>query len=201
MERSEALTMPRPREFEPEDVVAAAMEVFWRQGYQGTSLQNLVDETGINRGSLYSVFRDKHSLFLEALRHYRTTVVPGRILILEAPSDGLSSIRQYFEAVAGDLQGPACGRGCLMVNSAIELAAVDSEVAEEVGRHLDRLRKGFAISLERAVELGELARSSRVRPLARYLTAVAQGLIVIGKATPDRQALREIYEPALSALA
>lgn len=192
--------MPRPRQFETEDVVDSAMRVFWERGYQGTSLQNLVDATRVNRASLYSVFRDKRALFLAALGHYRRDVVPMRISILEDSPDGLQAIRSYFEAVADDLLGPARGIGCLMVNSAIELAAADPEVALEVARHLARLEAAFGAALGRAAELGELDHPSRLPGLARFLTAVSQGMMVIGKASPDPRALREMYEPALAGL-
>lgn len=192
--------MPRPREFEPEDVVAKAMDLFWRKGYQATSVQDLVDETGINRASLYAAFGDKHGLFLRTLAHYARSVVPLRAGILEQPDASLPQIREYFTAVVNDFSGFGHGRGCLMVNSAIELAVHDPEIADRVADHLEQLEASFAGALGQALERGEIPESSNVPALARFLMATAQGLMVVGKANPDPRLLNDIVDGALCAV-
>lgn len=192
--------MPRPREFDPDDVLDKAMRLFWEKGYLGTSVQDLVDRTGINRASLYAVFGDKHSLFLKALARYRRSVVPGRAGILERDDASLPEIREYFEAVAGDLAGSRERKGCLMVNSAMELAAHDRDVSRQVGAHLGQLEKAFAKALARAVERGEIAAAADVGRLASFLVTASQGLMVVGKANPDRRRLRDTVEATLGAL-
>jgi len=192
--------MPRPREFEPEEVVAKAMDLFWRKGYLATSVQDLVEETGVNRASLYATFGDKHGLFLRALAHYARSVVPMRAGILHQPGASLPQIREYFTTVADDFSGLGRGRGCLMVNSAIELAVHDPEVAESVTDHLARLEAAFAGALRRAVERGEIPESSNVPALARFLMSTAQGLMVVGKANPNPHLLADIVDSTLKAL-
>lgn len=192
--------MPRPREFEPEEVVEKAMKLFWRKGYGATSIQDLVDETGVNRASLYATFGDKHSLFLRALARYTRSVVPSRAGILERPDSSLPQIREYFATLACDLSGPDHYLGCLMVNSAVELAVDDPEVAETVTDHLARLETAFAGALGRAVERGEIPEPSDVPALARFLMGAAQGLMVVGKANPDPRLLGDIVDGALRAV-
>jgi len=192
--------MPRPREFEPEEVVAKAMDLFWRKGYQATSVQDLVDETGVNRASLYATFGDKHGLFLRSLAHYARSVVPLRAGILQQPGASVPQIREYFTAVANDFSGLGRDRGCLMVNSAIELAVHDPEVSESVTDHLARLEAAFAGALRRAHERGEIPKSSNVPALARFLMSTAQGLMVVGKANPDPDLLKDIVDSALRAV-
>lgn len=190
----------RPKEFEPEQVVERAMEVFWRKGYRATSVQDLVDHTGVNRASLYATFGDKHGLFLRALTHYCEAVVPSRAGILEADDASRPQVREYLETVARDLLGVARNRGCLMVNSTVELAAHDPDVAVHAGRHLERLEKAFGNAIGRAVERGEMAPDTDVVALSRFLVAASQGLMVVGKARPDEASLRDAVESTLEAL-
>lgn len=192
--------MPRPREFDPEEVVEEAMKLFWRNGYAATSIQDLVDETGVRRASLYAAFGSKHGLFLRALACYTRSVVPSRAGILERPEASLPQIREYFTAVADDLNGPGHELGCLMVNSAVELAVDDPEVAASVAGHLERLEVAFAKALGRAVERGEVPESSDVPALARFLMSTAQGLMVVGKAKPDSRLLADIVDSTLKSL-
>jgi len=88
----------RPREFEREEVVEKALGVFWRQGYQATSVQDLVEATGLNRGSLYDTFGDKHGLFLEVVEHYRSHVTARRLAKLEEPGPARAKIETFFKA-------------------------------------------------------------------------------------------------------
>ncbi len=192
--------MPRHREFEPEEVVARAMDVFWRQGYRGTSVQDLVDETGIQRSSLYETFGDKHSLFVSALEHYAGTVVTGRAGILERPGASLPEIREYFAAVVGDLLGKDGRKGCLMANSAVEFGRSDPPVAERVASHLERLERAFATALSRAIDRGQIPAKENARARARFLMGLAQGLIVVGKTRPEPSLLRDIVDSTLGAL-
>lgn len=192
--------MPRTREFNPDKVVEQSMDVFWRKGYLATSLQDLVDETGVNRASLYATFEDKHTLFLKSLDLYRDAMVSTLVDPLDQPDGGLAAIRGYFETVVDDLLGPARNRGCLMINSATELAPHDPEVARHFAAHLARLNHGFTVALGVAAERGEIANPSSVAGYARFLTSSAQGLTVVGKANPDRAALTDIVELTLRAL-
>lgn len=192
--------MPRPREFDTEEVLVKAMNLFWQKGYLGTSLQDLVEYTGINRSSLYATFGDKHSLFMEAISHFRKKVVPTRMSILERPGASLEEIRKYFESVVDDLIGPARGRACLIANSAVELAAEDAEVAKQVNGHLTLLEKAFTHSLNGAFEKGQISSDASIRAYAKFLVNASQGLIVLGKGNPNRKSLTEIVEITMKAL-
>lgn len=192
--------MPRPREFDEAEVVQKAMDVFWRNGFTAASLQELVSSTGVHRASLYGEFKDKRSLFLRCLTHYRQEVVPGRLVLLEAPGGGVEAIRTYFNAVVDDLMGAAKGRGCLVVNSAIELASVDEEVQNQVSLHLARLEQAFVFALNEGQKKGEIGSELSVESLSRFLTSASQGLMVTGKAIPDRKMLSDIVASTLALL-
>jgi TetR/AcrR family transcriptional regulator, transcriptional repressor for nem operon len=190
----------RPREFEREDVVQKALDVFWRQGYQATSVQDLVAATGLNRGSLYDTFGDKHGLFLEAVEYYRSHVTARRLAKLEEPGLAREKIATFFREVIEFSVGEGRLLGCLMTNSAIELAPHDRDTRLAVAANMGAMEGAFRRVLTRAKRDGELAAGKSPTDLARFLTATANGLRVMAKVSPDRATLRSVVRIALEAL-
>ena len=193
--------MPRPREFEPEDVLDSAMREFWERGYRATSVDDLVRATGVKPGSLYGAFPGgKHALLMGSLERYSRLVVPQKLGELENEGASVEHVRGYFDGLVRDLLSPEGRQGCLLVNSAIENAAADGEVAAVVRGHLARLERCFAAALRTAVDRGEIPAS--VDPVARAkgLVATSQGLMVVGKANPDEEVLRAIVDNAFTGL-
>jgi TetR/AcrR family transcriptional regulator, transcriptional repressor for nem operon len=193
--------MPRPREFEPEQVLDTAMREFWARGYRATSVDDLVRATGVKPGSLYSAFPGgKHELLMGSLNRYSKLVVPQKLGDLEEPGASLAEVRAYFDGLVIDLLSPEGRQGCLLVNSAIENAAVDPEVAAVVRGHHARLENCFTAALRTAQKRGEIP--AAVDPVARAkgLVAASQGLMVIGKANPDEGVLRAIVDSAFAGL-
>ena len=184
--------MPRPKEFDPDKALEKAMQVFWRKGYEATSVQDLVDQMGINRFSLYATFGDKHRLFLSALNRYQQKLVSENLRALEHSQEGLQAIRRFFQAsVEWALAQKSC-QGCLMTNSTVELAAHDKDAAAIVRASLKRIEEAFYKALLRAREKGEIGESQNLRDYARFLTNNAQGLGVLTKVRPDRRVLEGI---------
>jgi len=193
--------MPRPREFDPDTVLNQAMLRFWERGYRATSVEDLVKATGVNPGSLYGAFPGgKHTLFMKSLERYSRLVVPQKLGELDEPGASVAEIRAYFDGLIEDLTSPEGRQGCLLVNSAIENAAVDPEVAAVVRGHLARLERCFTAALRNAIRLGEIP--APVDPVARAkgLVATSQGLMVVGKANPDEEMLRAIVGSAFTGL-
>src|SRR5882672_958623 len=125
--------MPRPREFKPDNVLEEAMQQFWTRGYRATSVDDLVAATGVKPGSLYGAFPGgKHALLLGSLDRYARPVVPQKLGALDRPGASLAEVRAYFDGLVQHLRSPAGRQGCLLVNSAIELAAHDDAVAAVV---------------------------------------------------------------------
>jgi len=190
----------RPREFERDDVVQKALEVFWRQGYQATSVQDLVAATGLNRGSLYDTFGDKHGLFLEVVEYYRGHVTARRLARLEEPGPAREKIATFFREVIEFSVGEGRLLGCLMTNSAIELAPHDRDTRLAVAANMGAMEAAFRRVLTRARRNGELAAEKSPTDLARFLTATANGLRVMAKVSPDRATLRSVVRIALETL-
>jgi TetR/AcrR family transcriptional regulator, transcriptional repressor for nem operon len=191
--------MVRTKEFDREAVLDKAMRVFWRQGYEATSLRDLLAAMGIGRQSMYDTFGDKHALFLAALDRYAATVGQPLFAPLREPGPVKPAFRHVFtEVVDGSLD--AVCPGCLMVNATAELAPVDRDVACRAEANLWGAEELFRRALERGQEAGEIDRRHDPRALALYLYNALQGLRVTAKATPDRRVLEQIVDVTLSVL-
>ena len=177
------------------------MRQFWERGYRATSVDDLVRATGVKPGSLYSAFPGgKHALLMGSLERYSRLVVPQKLGELEEPGASVAQVRAYFDGLVQDLLSPEGRQGCLLVNSAIENAAADPEVAAVVRGHHARLECCFTTALRAAIELGEVPASVDPRSRAKGLVATSQGLMVVGKANPDEEVLRAIVESAFTGL-
>jgi TetR/AcrR family transcriptional repressor of nem operon len=192
--------MPRQREFDREVALDRAMDAFWTKGYAATSVEDLVTRMRIQRGSLYATFGDKRSLFLQALERYQRVVARELLEALEAPGSGLAAIRRFFRLRVERALDRSRPPGCLVTNSAVELARRDRGAADRVGGSLARLEAAFLRALERARARGELASTGDLRALARFLTSSAQGLSVMAKAFPERRVLEDVVGVVLAAL-
>jgi|SRR5438477_6679076 len=193
--------MSRPREFEPDQVLEGAMRQFWERGYRATSVDDLVKATGVRPGSLYSAFRGgKRALFMGSLERYSKLVVPQKLGELERPGASVAEVRAYFDGLVHDLLSPEGRQGCLIVNSAIELAAQEDEVAAVVRGHLSRLERCFTRALRTAIRRGEVPATVEPTGAAKLLVATSQGLMVVGKANPHEEVLRAIVDNAFAGL-
>lgn len=192
--------MARTKEFDPDAVLQRALELFWRRGYEATSMADLVQHLGIGRASIYATFGNKHELYLKALDRYLQLRDPNPIELLSQPGPALPAVRalvqQYAEESACDQQR----RGCLLVNAAVERLPGDPAVARRVESSWDILEAALTSALIRARAQGELADDCDPRALARLLLVVLQGLRVLGKGHPDPERLRDAAAQALTAL-
>lgn len=193
--------MARPRKFDPDQVLDRSMREFWDRGYRETSVDDLVAATGAQPGSLYNTFPGgKRALFLKALDLYSTLIVPEKMGALESDGAGLGELRAYFDGLIRDLTMPEGRVGCLMVNSAVELAAVDSEVGAIVRRHMQRLERNAERALRNAQRRGEIPAHIDPASKATQLMATGMGLMVVGKTDPGRDVLQTIVDAAFGDL-
>jgi AcrR family transcriptional regulator len=190
--------MGRPREFDIDQALDRALKVFWRKGYEGTTLPDLTKAMGINRPSLYAAFGSKEGLFRKALDRYDEGPAAYIRKALKEPT-----ARAVVERLLGgaidvltDRRNP---RGCLMVQGALACG----EAAESIRRELvsRRLAGEAAIRerFERALADGDLPDDSRPADLARYVVAVLQGIAVQAAGGARRAELQRVAEMALRA--
>ena len=193
----------RPREFDQDTALSAAMEEFWARGYHATSLADLETATGLHRGSLYAAFGDKHRLFLAALDRYGRSALARLEEHLAAAATPLAGVRRHLEDQAlraADRSGRR--RGCLLSNSALELLPGDGEAAAVIATRQQAIVERLADALARAQAAGELGagRSRPPRALARYVFAVTQGMWEMGRTTADPELLLDVARTAAAAL-
>jgi len=177
-----------------------AMDLFWRQGYDATSLQDLVDELGISRSSLYATFGDKDRLYRAALALYCRSEAGPRHDLLQRPGPVLDSIRELLLGIAAAPMIHTDRRGCLVVNAAMERVPADRETTIAVAEQLDRFEHALADALRRAQRQAELDLDADPRALASFLVTVVQGMRVVGKAGADPTALDDVVEVAMRAI-
>ena len=192
--------MARQKEFDPEEVLHRAMEVFSACGYEGTSIRDLVKHMRINRQSIYDTFGDKHSLFLQALDRYREIQSRKVFEVLERPGSMKKNLRRLFEETVARALSAEGRRGCFIGNSMSELAGRCKETATRTCNSVASAEKMFQKALQRGKEQGELRRVSDTRAVARFLYSNLQGLLLMAKATRDRKLLNDVVKVTLSVL-
>ncbi len=192
--------MARHKEFDREATLVKAMQTFWQYGYEGTSMQDLVESMGINRGSLYDTFKDKRSLFLEAVAYYEATIVDRLVKRLEAPTASKQTIIDYFNGLIDRILEDPERRGCLITNTAIELCSHDPETEKRITHNFQRIEQAFYSALSKSQALGEIAADSDLHALARFFTCNLQGLRVISRVNPSRNTLQDVVRVILSVL-
>jgi len=192
--------MARHKEFDRDEVLHKAMEVFWSRGYEAASIQDLVKHMGINRQSLYDTFGDKHGLYLLALDRYRE--VEGRRLfeLLERPGSVKKILRQLFASVVDKALCEGHRRGCFMGNAMSELAGRCKETASRTCSNMAATEDAFYRTLLRGKKEGELKGVGDPRAVARFLNTNLQGLVLVAKATQDRKTLEDVVKVTLSVL-
>ena len=175
------------------------MHVFWQKGYKGASLQNLLDEMGIGKGSFYATFGSKRELFLEALKHYGETKAMVREtadLLANAPAK--VAIKRVFDRVIDRALNKQ--RGCLFGKASLEFWQSDPDVAREVARGVKRVEDAFYQVIVRGQQQAEIAADRDAKVLAHFLAGVFYGLQVIGSTNPDPQTLEDMASTAIAAL-
>lgn len=158
------------------------MHTFWAKGYHDTSIRDLVSSTGVNQYGLYSVFEDKHGLFLAALDRYRDTVTSTILQELRQAGAGRAAIARAFDRVL-EIGREADGHsGCLMCATAVELGPHDGQAADKVARHMALLRDAFRDAIERAQQSGEIAKDKDAAAVAEYLTTSVYSIGLLARA-------------------
>jgi TetR/AcrR family transcriptional regulator, transcriptional repressor for nem operon len=191
--------MARTKEFDPDEALRKAVQVFWTKGYERASLDDLMNAMGIARQSLYDTFGDKRKLYLRALKRYR--------------DDSLAATRAHFpedQSVKDGLRNLLVGiseetksqleRGCLLLSANMERESSDEAIAGFLLDNQKSVEAIFREAIERAQKSGEISRRKDASDLARFFVATIQGMRATGRVQPKRKALKAIAETALAVL-
>lgn len=190
----------RPIEFDPDAALDAAMQVFWRKGYDSTSMQDLLEAMKLSKSSLYQAFGGKQALFERCIERYGDEMVGAMRESLQAAPGGLAFIRGFLEGVLDEARGVCEARGCLVLNTANEFVRRNPGIAEAVWRSLNRFHAVLREAVVRAQREGEIPAERDPEMLASYLVGTMSGLKTLSKAGAAEKTLRGIIELAITAL-
>lgn len=192
--------MARNKEFDTTLVLHKAMEVFGHYGYDGTSLQTLLDELGIARQSLYDTYGTKRDLFIKAAKHYLLEKSSSVVAKLEQAESVKQTISDIFRIIVSTLQDEERKKECMILHSAIDQIPHDPEMAALFEKDRTRLEKAFYEALVRAQKQGEIGPGKDLHVLARYLYHVRYSMTQAAKLSNNPKELEEIAAVALSVL-
>ena len=192
--------MARSKEFDPDEALDKAMHQFWQKGYFDTSIRDLIACTGVNYYGLYDAFESKHGLFLASLDHYRKTVTAEILADLQRPGSGIDALRTALQRVLKCMQTPSGRVGCLMCNTAVEIAPHDSDAAAKVRAHRTLLHTAFRSRLSEAQTSGEISNTADIKALAEFLTTTVYTIGLLVRSGHDDAFVRRHIRTALSTL-
>jgi TetR/AcrR family transcriptional regulator, transcriptional repressor for nem operon len=191
--------MGRPREFDETTALDGAVQCFWQHGFAATSVRDLAAGMGITCTSLYNAFGDKRAVFLKALERYLDCSMRERIARYERSFPPKAAIRGFLEEIIRySLDGER--RGCLLVNSALEIAPHDAELGAVIADRLGELEAFFRRGVTAGQRDGSIARGRDPDDLARLLLGVVLGIRVLARSKPQRDLLEGVARPALALL-
>ncbi|MBT3306099.1 MAG: TetR/AcrR family transcriptional regulator [Alphaproteobacteria bacterium] len=180
--------MARVIEFDPEQALADAMKVFWRCGFNNTSMEDIVTETGVNRHSLYGTFGNKKALLVAALRHYETSMRELMWTDLRKPDAGRAEILDFWQSLREHAEEEGFCDGCLIVNLASEVAPHEPEIATEVQRINNEHAATFAAAIRNGQKNGDISPDVDADGAGRMLVSLSRGLALMlrsGAKAPD----------------
>ncbi len=193
--------MARPLEFDKDVAINAAMEQFWREGYEASSIQKLLDTMGINRGSLYSSFGDKESLFKTVLSRYEQMIDQHASSTLLTIEDPLEAIYQFLTVRYQKSSKKQIANGCLLFNSLNELSHTEPKLARLAAKKQNELEKMIAARMKDAQKMGLISMTTDCNHIASFLLVVMGGLTVRSKQNPDKKEIMSIISTAMKAVA
>jgi len=192
--------LARPREFDEKAALDAAVHRFWMYGYEATSVRDLAQDMGITSASLYNAFGDKRSLFRRALAYYVDNSFGSRVSRFERSLPPREAIRTFFMEIIDCSVRDGDRKGCLLVNSALEVAPHDPDFQAMIADVLVKVEAFFRRCIRAGQRSGEIPVAHSANDLARLLLGVHLGLRVLARSRPERGLLEGLVRPALALL-
>jgi len=176
------------------------MLLFWRNGYESSSLQALLETMALSKSSFYQTFKSKHQLFQACITLYHQMLTDELSGQLNKNSSGKTFITTLFNSVTDEACGPNARRGCLLMNTANEFAQNDAKISELVSRGIEHCIDIFELAIKQAQQQGEIAKDRDARVLATYLLSSMSGIKNMVKAGTDKKSIKQITDVVLTAL-
>lgn len=189
--------MARTKEFNEDQALDKAIEIFWHKGYNGTSAQDLVMHLGLSRSSLYDTFGDKQKLFAQSLRRYQKNAQDQIIELFETSDNIKETLRDIFKQAVIESLDDRITKGCFMVNSSVELAMHDQEIAKIVKNNSEKMEEVFTNAVQKGQDLGQISKTSEARVVARFIFNNYSGIRVLAR-TGEKD--KQVYDDIIKAL-
>lgn len=192
--------MPRVKTFNENEILTKAMNLFWKQGYSATSVQDLVNHLGINRASLYDTFGDKEQLFKKSFELYRETNIQGLKQFLDRYDNVRDGFTSLFENTIKEAINDKERKGCFVVNTTTELIPNDENLLETLENNKQSFETIFYEYLKKGREVGQLKTTHDLKSIASLFYTLYNGIRVVSKVQPDEKKLSNSVKVALSLL-
>ncbi len=193
--------MPRTPEYDRDAVIEQATHVFWERGYGQTSVSDLVKATGLNPGSLYAAFGSKKGVFLEVLAQYNQAfIVHLDELVAEDSASVLGCIRGLLDEIVEETVKGNDERGCLSVNSLLEMSQHDADISKAVSTYTETIRRRFETLLIQARDNGEIPADKDCRAASSFLLNNVWGMRVMCRSKPTRKSMQAIVDGVMTGL-
>ena len=192
--------MPRVKTFNEHEVLTKAMNLFWKQGYSATSVQDLVSHLGINRASLYDTFGDKEQLFKKSFELYRKTNREGLIQFFQSQPNVKDGFSKLFENAINEAIHDKDRKGCFVVNTTTELIPNDKNLLDVLERNKEDFETVFFEYLKKGKANGQLKTTQDLKSIASLFFTLYNGIRVVSKVQPDQKKLSDSINVALSLL-
>jgi TetR/AcrR family transcriptional repressor of nem operon len=189
--------MARTKEFNEDQVLDKAIEIFWHKGYNGTSAQDLVTHLGLSRSSLYDTFGDKQKLFRQSLQRYQKNAQDQIVELFEKSENIKETLLAIFKQAVIESFEDRITKGCFMVNSSVELAMHDEEIAKIVKNNSQVMEEVFTKAVKKGQDAGHISKTNSARVLARFIFNNYSGIRVLAR-TGERD--KQVYDDIVKAL-
>lgn len=192
--------MARPREFDYDETLERAMYLFWRRGYQATSITDIESATGLTKGSIYKAFDNKRNLFVKCLERYMVKESYKAILLRKADKPLAEAFGYVLDVLIDSVNGSKRPCGCLATNVIDELVSVDKTLVREASKGLAGMQNALESRLRLAKEQGEIRTHADVKALASLLMVTLQGMVVLSMSTKDVASMRRARNLVINVL-
>lgn len=192
--------MARPREFDMQEALNAAMSAFWERGYEATSMEDLLDVMGLTKGSLYKAFGDKHNLFIMSLQDYLDRLFEKMKQSVESSSDPVESLNTLMGVVENLCCKQVTPKGCFAVNTVVELSQRDEKASEILKRHLVRVEKLLAKLISSGQQSGDFRSDNSAEHLAEALFVYIFGMLAQSRGIANQSRTKRLSNFALTIL-
>ncbi|WP_264534652.1 TetR/AcrR family transcriptional regulator [Flavobacterium sp. N1736] len=189
--------MARTKEFNEDQALDKAIEIFWHKGYNGTSAQDLVTHLGLSRSSLYDTFGDKQKLFSQSLQRYQKQSENQVIKLLDESENIKETLHDLFKQAVIESLEDRITKGCFMVNSSVELAMHDEEIAKIVKNNTQVMQDVFTKAVQKGQDAGHISKTADARVLARFIFNNYSGIRVLAR-TGERD--KQVYDDIIKAM-